>query len=250
MNILRSSWPRIGEFWFDEPILSEGLDVAILRQFEDPPVDAPAVPFHTIIIDLRQSDDEIFSGMKSKTRNLVRRAQANGEIKIEAFEKPEHSAIDEFLEVHRTFSERRGLPPVDSSWVNSLAEAGALALTRAIAFGDTLVWHSYVVTRSRARLLHSASLFRDADHSVQNLVGLANRLLHWSDMKMFRAARLDTYDLGGWYDGTEDPALLSINRFKESFGGLQKKEYNATKALSLLGRTYLEAMKIRNMRWH
>jgi hypothetical protein len=27
------------------------------------------------------------------------------------------------------------------------------------------------------------------------------------------------YDFGGWYPGTQNQALLQINRFKESFGG-------------------------------
>jgi hypothetical protein len=47
------------------------------------------------------------------------------------------------------------------------------------------------------------------------------------------------YDFGGWYAGTDDAALVAINRFKHGFGGSRVVEYNASRALTGLGRLYM-----------
>ena len=87
---------------------------------------------------------------------------------------------------------------------------------------EQVVMHSYIVDReaSRARLLHSASLFRNVDDSKErNAIGRANRLLHFKAMMLFAEQGFDCYDFGGYAMDTEDRDLVSINRFKDEFGG-------------------------------
>jgi hypothetical protein len=87
--------------------------------------------------------------------------------------------------------------------------------------GDDMLWHERVssssllpVEHERARLTHSASLFRiEADSAERNRIGRVNRLLHWDDMVRFQELGMRTYDLGGWYTGSRNEALLRINAF-------------------------------------
>jgi hypothetical protein len=55
-------------------------------------------------------------------------------------------------------------------------------------------------------------------------------------MLEFRDSGVPMYDLGGWYEGVTDSKRLSINRFKEEFGGTIVTEYNCVRGLSPLGR--------------
>jgi len=50
--------------------------------------------------------------------------------------------------------------------------------------------------------------------------------LHWLDIIEFKNNGADIYDLCGWYSGTEDKALLNINKFKEQFSQNKVKEYS------------------------
>lgn len=66
-------------------------------------------------------------------------------------------------------------------------------------------------------------------------IGRANRLHHWSDMLRFRDEGFGIYDFGGWYSGTQNQALLQINRFKKSFGGELVRQYNCDEAITWKG---------------
>ena len=43
-------------------------------------------------------------------------------------------------------------------------------------------------------------------------------------------------DMGGWYGGHEDQALLHINKFKEDFGGKVVEIYNSMAGISIKGK--------------
>jgi lipid II:glycine glycyltransferase (peptidoglycan interpeptide bridge formation enzyme) len=89
--------------------------------------------------------------------------------------------------------------------------------------------HAYVADRdaSRIRLLYSASHFRGTeDTEERNLVGRANRFLHWSEIQSAQEAGFELYDLGGLPINHNDPAKNAIARFKSEFGGTPILEYN------------------------
>jgi lipid II:glycine glycyltransferase (peptidoglycan interpeptide bridge formation enzyme) len=101
--------------------------------------------------------------------------------------------------------------------------------------------HAYVVSDSTARLHQSSSLFRvREDNEYKNLVGRANRLLHWEDMLYFKRKDVRWYDFGGWYGGEATSQSyreqLLIDQFKESFGGEKKREYSFIEPASFWGK--------------
>jgi len=206
MNVLKSSWPRIAEFWFDEPLPKRGVDVAVLRQFSRPVPNAVPRPFHSIEIDLQTPEETLLKAMDADTRYEIRRAETKDQLEAEVLMQPSEALRQEFLRFHGAFAAEKNLQPATPALLDPLVAAGMLCLTRVLSQGEPLVWHSYVIAQGRARLLHSASLFRGGDNAQRNLVGRANRWLHWRDMMAFQSQGLRAYDMGA---GTRAPTTPS-----------------------------------------
>ena len=130
-------------------------------------------------------------------------------------------------------------------YLQAAAKAGVLRLGSMAHEGEVVVWHSYLLIGSRVRLLHSASLFRGQAPARRGLIGRANWLLHWLEMQHFRGTGATLFDFGGWYEGQDDEEKLRVNEFKEGFGGTVRQEFDGVRALTLLGRAYLGARRLR-----
>jgi lipid II:glycine glycyltransferase (peptidoglycan interpeptide bridge formation enzyme) len=59
------------------------------------------------------------------------------------------------------------------------------------------------------------------------MIGRANRLLHWDDIRYFKNQGYSIYDLGGISIDVADKERQAINKFKECFGAVQVKEYKS-----------------------
>src|SRR2546421_491953 len=135
------------------------------------------------------------------------------------------------------FAASKGVPPIRRSQLDAMASAGKLVISAAVGGeGDVLAMHAYFFEKDRARLTHSASLFRlQADSAQRNRIGRVNRLLHWDDIMQFRELGSSMYDMGGWYTGNRNQALLRINSFKREFGGSVVNEWDVFRAGSIRG---------------
>jgi lipid II:glycine glycyltransferase (peptidoglycan interpeptide bridge formation enzyme) len=238
MIITRRGPLKIAELWFDEPLRGKHVDIARFIQRTDPLLGAASQPKHTIVIDLRADEEELFASIKKDTRGEIRRARDKDGVSCRMWTAPTSQLIREFCEFYRGFAAQKGLEPIAAAYLHSLCQNSALALSQARERdAKALVWHSYVCVDGRARLLKSASQFRaEQDAATRNAVGRANRFLHWADILAFKETGCAVYDLGGWYSGCADEQLVRINRFKEEFGGRKVTNYNCELAMTLLGR--------------
>jgi hypothetical protein len=193
---------------------------------------------HTRLIDLRQDAETLLAGIDSSTRYKIRRAEQRDGVRCTRWDTRSEASLKEFCDAFNTFAREKGQPILDLWRLRPLADAGILEITRAAAADDVpLVWHSYLRVGDRARLLHSCSLHRSADDTgFRNLIGRANRYLHWSDMLLFKKEGFALYDMGGWHLAGTDPELVRINEFKESFGGDVVPCYSSTRPLTVKGR--------------
>jgi len=57
----------------------------------------------------------------------------------------------------------------------------------------------------------------------RNLIGRANRWLHYQDMRRFKAKGFALYDFGGYAKDSGDVDLQRINQFKEGFRGYSSR---------------------------
>jgi hypothetical protein len=165
----------------------------------------------------------IFEKFGSDTRYEVRRAARDG---IAFALEPD---FDAFVAFYRRFSALKRMPVCADSVLR--AHRPHLLVTKAVAGDELICMHSYLTDphSGRAMLFTSSSLFRDyADAKRRSMVGRANRFLHFEAMCHFKRHGFILYDLGGYAVGTVDPALRSINDFKDGFGGELRRECTYT----------------------
>jgi hypothetical protein len=179
-------------------------------------------PFHTIYIDLKQNEDAILSAFKKSTRYDVRRAEQ------EAIECGVVEAKASFVDFYNVFADSKGRPRIRIGELDAFGKS--ISITEARGRSERLVMHSYILDRegARARLLHSASDFRNMTTADQrNEVGRANRLLHYVDMLTFKEMGFEVYDFGGYSISDLDDEKRRINDFKAGFGGTIVEETDA-----------------------
>ena len=195
----------------------------------------------TRLIDLTSDLDSLFKSFTKRTRYEINRASQRDGTAASTPHAPQGTDLGEFMDYYDRFASSKGVARIQRDQFGALASAGMIAVSTARSTdGSVLAAHAYLLTPSRARLTHSASLFRGEESSaVRAQVGRANRFLHWNDLTAFRTMGVSWYDLGGWYEGSRNAALLNVNAFKREFGGQVVKEWNSFQHGSLLGSTYL-----------
>ncbi len=200
------------------------------------------VPFKTQLIDLTQPPGEIFSRISSNCRYKIKRAEREGCIPVLSA-SPLSQDVLRFSEYFDEFARQKRLPRANRPKLTALADASALILSSVSQANEQpLAMHAYVLDSRirRARLLYSSSHFRGLEDSgMRNLVGRANRLLHWHEMEQLHHLGLHDYDFGGLPLNNRDEAKNAIARFKREFGGREVVEYNGLKPGSAFGRLLL-----------
>lgn len=170
--------------------------------------------FYTKLIDISSTEEMILNGLDKDTAYDIRRGKKDGVLtKI-------HTDLNEFISFYNGFAQTKGLNRIN---LDAVHNGNNLMVTKAEMDNEILVMHSYILDPSarRVRLLHSASLYRNAETgaSKRSLVGRANRLLHFEDMILFKSKGYSVYDMGGYAYETADQSLQRINLFKDGFGG-------------------------------
>jgi lipid II:glycine glycyltransferase (peptidoglycan interpeptide bridge formation enzyme) len=204
----------------------------------------------TLLIDLGETEDELFSHIRKNTRYEINRARNKDAIEsaalLEKGEKNEEK-LKQYIDFFNAFADSKNRSHIDFSDIEQFYNGETLCVrfahfARSASAGDEpLTMHAYVISDNTARLHQSSSLFRASEDSeYKNLVGRANRLLHWEDMLYFKKDGVRWYDFGGWYGGAATSQSyreqLLIDQFKESFGAEKKREYSFIESASFLGK--------------
>ncbi len=233
----------VREKWFcSKQTLIDALLITKFKQFQQKPKRFFIIKdFYTKIIDLTQPIDTIFSNFTKHTRTKIKKATSKG------VSFSSENSIEEFISFYNQFANSKNL-----NCIGNLKKYGTnLIITSVSLEGKILCMHSYIMDKniSRARILHSASQFRDiTDNSERNFIGLANRFLHFEDMKYFQGLGFKTYDLGGYAHQTKDTSLEQVNNFKDSFNGTLIYEPELQSLLfHLVEKIYLKKSKKRGI---
>ncbi len=173
----------------------------------------------TKVIDLTRKAEEIFRDFKKNTRYEINRARKDGITFV--IEKN----MQQFVDFYNKFAESKNITQLNISYIKSYEKH--LIITKAIENMVDLVMHTYLTDsqEKRVRLLNSASLFRyETDTDKKQLIGTANRLLHYSDMLFFKERGFKIYDLGGYDYQPQNERFIATNKFKDAFGGYLVEE--------------------------
>lgn len=184
-----------------------------------------AVEFITLFNDLTEDADAIKGHFTSNCRNQVGRAYREGSVhSIVGSDEIKDCDIEEFITFFEEFWKSKDSclsnPESLKDDLKNYRDKGALTISKGIVNGETCVYHTYLCDDTNARLFHSASLFRliegEDNGAIRQMIGRANRMLHYEDMLYFKNKGLKVYDWGG---AGKEEEVASITKFKESFGG-------------------------------
>lgn len=175
--------------------------------------------FSTLHNNLCEAEDILFSKIAKNTKYEINRAIKEGV-------QTEKTNLEEFIPFFNTFAPTKHLKPL--SYGNLKAYGENLFITKAFSGNEAFAMHAYVVDahseNSRVRLLYSATVDRTCTMLDLNLVGRANRLLHWNDMLLFKSMGFRIYDWGGVAQDPNNSATAGIDAFKMAYGGVIVEE--------------------------
>lgn len=189
---------------------------------------------HTLVIDLTQTEDEIMQGMKSNTRNEVRRA-----IRENFFFEPVTNH-DEFVEFYNEFAMEKNIETINKGHLHKYGEN--LLLFKSGVNGITMTMHASFIDNDlkQVALLYSASV-RFGEGIDKKNVGFSNRFLHYMEFLKFKELGYKTYDFEGVCTDPEDKERYPIGQFKSGFGGEDKN------VVQLFSYPFVLAMWLKNI---
>lgn len=199
----------------------------------------------TVCIDLSRPLDELFKGIAKNGRYDIRQAEKMGDRLRISCNEP--GSGDEFLELFNSFARvHRQVRAITSAVLQRYQDYSDIFL----GYYDGRLICGHLMLRDtnlgRARLLMSANR-RLEDRETARVCGIANRFLHWYEIRSYRAEGFEVYDLGGIREDRND----GITQFKMSFGGEVRSEHTYWCAGNpWLGRTalrVLDAMRARRL---
>lgn len=243
----------IGEAYFEAaagsaPALGRVDLLRIVGAFS-PPSERGSRKRHTLVIELAADEDRLLEQMSKDTRSKIRRAMQRDPVQVGAAPEPSESQVDEFADFYDRFAAAESVAPVFRPRLHALARQDNLVLTSATGDdGGVLVRHAYVAARGRGYMLYSGSLLaQSADSGTRNLIGRANRYLHWHDIRLFKERGFQFYDFGGLDVEERSPKTAGIARFKRGFGGEVRPVYASTRARSLRGAAVQRILALRGV---
>ncbi|MBE5755394.1 MAG: aminoacyltransferase [Clostridiales bacterium] len=221
-----------------------GVDVASFCQSYKKPENVNAEIFYSGIIDLENTLEDINQGFDKGCRYDVRRAERDG-VKAEFLMDLSVKELNDFIKFYNEFAKQKGLQKANKKMLSLCNKEKQLLITRASFENKNLVYHAYLVDRTHARLHHSCSLYRSKKNNVNGqMVGRANRWLHFEDMKYLKEKGFKIYDVGGIGKADE---VKNISTFKEELGA-EPKEYYDFKIFSDKAKKQIEfKTKIKNI---
>ncbi len=200
-----------------------------------------AAAFNTLQIDLKKSEEILFSEIRKNCRYEINRAERRDELFYSITDQPLDSDINLFCSFYNEFAAAKNLPALSVEQLRTFRELKALTISNIKAKeGDILCSHLYVTDGKRALGLHFPSCFRKyTDKEFRSMVGRANKYLHWQDIRYFKSKGFYYYDFGGLACDSDDLDMTKVDEFKLHFGGNKVVEYDFYYPLTLKGRILL-----------
>ena len=191
------------------------------------------IKFNSLISDLTLSKEELFNSFKKATRYDIRRSERD-EISIIHYNSRQlnEDLYSSYKTIYEKMYKSKGLlqeAPIDD--MARFAANDALVISSVNINKTPVVYHVYIVVGKHARLWMSCSAFRDNDDKqYREMLGRANKRLHFEDIIYFIDNGYTSYDWGG-ICSYEVPT--GIDLFKMSFGGEPITYYDETIIMSL-----------------
>ncbi|MDQ1144593.1 lipid II:glycine glycyltransferase (peptidoglycan interpeptide bridge formation enzyme) [Bacillus sp. SORGH_AS 510] len=193
------------------------------------------------LIDLEEDENLIYSKIHKNTRYKINRAMNRDELLYFERSNPSDTEIEEFKLFFNPFAKERNIRSCDENKLKALRDQGALIISFITdKNGNVLCYHVYQKEEQQGYLIYSASTrYNIEDSGFRNLIGRANRYLHWKDILSFKEKGCKWYNFGGKILNKEDNEGQNVNQFKLEFGPVTGFDSRIFYSNSLLGKVGL-----------
>ena len=197
----------------------------------------------TLVIDLEDDTEDIFSSFHRQNKQKIKRAEREG-FNHEVLLYPNSIEVQSYIDFFQTFAAWKGIPLLPENRFRKSAEAGVLSITWMRDDNQMpLCGHAYLHDKNRVIMIHYASIRDGKDSLSRNLIGRANRLLHWKNIEYYREIGIKWNDFSGIFLDSNNKQGLNINEFKRSSGGQEVDEIKVFNSHSLKGKLALLYMR-------
>lgn len=219
---------NLNEIWFASDMkLSKAMIITGLYCYRQATFDIDIVGFkkekrYTLINDLKDDKEKIFSKFKPNLRNEIHKFDKSKELTYSS----DYDSKEIFIKSYIDFAKAKGIPNITKSSIDKYGKN--IFYVKGYLEGELTNIQLYLLDRESGilRLQHSIStLYKEKDKKRKAKIGWINRSLHWKTMLEFKGLGFKTFDWGGY---TNDPnsALAGIDIFKASYGGVKVVRYN------------------------
>ena len=183
--------------------------------------------FHTLLIDLRQTQESIQTGIYHRTVSEINSFLTNQPYDYKLLYTISAVDLDNFIALFNTFAKVKRIRRAEAFRLKAYNKQGILAISFLKQKEEFLYINFYRLTQERACNIYSFSPYTNTNEEINNTqLGRAHRALHWLDILEFKKSGVKYYDFCGWYTGNSDKNLLNINKFKEQFTQTKVVEYS------------------------
>lgn len=178
--------------------------------FEETPLNAMKIPFGSYIINLEKSEEEIWAGIHSKHRNVIRKAEKENVV----IKRGGKELIEEYMPIEKTTWDRSGRTGNTPDFYQQMFDCMPSQMKIYLAYKDEQVQGGaiFLFYSSQCYYLYGASIDKPSSGAMN--------LLHWIAMKDMKEWGVKQYNFVGCRIGVQSGSKLDgIQRFKERFGG-------------------------------
>jgi hypothetical protein len=165
----------------------------------------------TWVVDLQQSEEQLWQNLGGKQRNTIRKAQKSN-ITIR---KANNFDLDVYYQLHLKTCNRNGISPHPISYFeyiwNHFFKQSEVLILLAEKDGEVIAGQTFHCHKQVATYWTGASTISARNNG-------ANSWLQWEGMKYFRDAGFHFFE-NGWKSDDQESKAGRISKFKSSFGG-------------------------------
>lgn len=165
----------------------------------------------TTIIDLMQSEDELFNSINTTFKYHIRKADKM-DLTYTSNVQPSVQDCKKLIHSFEKFAMEKKITPMNKRRIYALQKSNNIIVTKIKEGCKNVATHVYLFDKQRILLMHT---FHDLNYTKHRERGYANKYLHWKDLLLFKEMNFTVYDFGG----IDREKVPGISDFKLSFGG-------------------------------
>lgn len=194
-------------------------------------------PFNNAIIDLRIGLTQIHDSFDKGFKYEIRRAEKE-KVFCEECELAEESLLNAMFSDYVSFSKAKGIPFIPLEFLKRYNASKHLKISFAKIDQSIVQYHLYFSSQAENILLASFPGLRSANYK-NNLLGFANRALHWFDIQKTFETKKAIYNLGG-IGNSDNEHTAGIIKFKNEMAPDIKTYYHGLVPMTLKGHYFLK----------